>query len=405
MIATLASTPHAALGQHLKQARCAQGLSLQGMAAALASSSALIKALEAGRIGLNSSQAHAWANACGCWVDDLMPVNSVNIETTHWLFSDLNAQGSRLSFEPPLLPAKDRIMSEVTIQLARYALLFKAWPTQALRRFSLPKCEPLKKPVSAWQGSSLEASANTLRESWALGQGAVASLTNVLETQGVIVLSLADSSKKSQGMAGRVAFSDAETCPFIALPSHWSASTKRIVLAKVLADWVLEKASDVSWPDHSAGVAGSLRWARAFLMPNAAMHSLLGAHRSVIAAEELRSVARCFGVRPEDVIERAKELGILAKNWVDAGLTYCGFERMDSFGVDSLGVDSLSVKERSGLGGAGKTDLWLGEQPEQLGRWVAHAVTEGWISESQASALLGLRQVDWVRNWRSKHAP
>lgn len=405
MIATPTSTPPAALGQRLKQARCAQGLSLQGMAAALASSSTVIEALEAGRIGLNSSQAHAWAKACRCWVDDLMPLNSVNIETTHWLFSDPDVQGSRLSSEPPLLPAKDRIMSEVTIQLARYAQLFKAWPTQALRRFSLPKCEPLKKPLSAWQGSSLEASANTLRESWALGQGAVASLTNVLETQGVIVLSLADSSRKSQGMAGRVAFSDAGTCPFIALPSQWLASTKRIVLAEVLAYWVLEKTSDASWPDRSAGVAGSLRWAHAFLMPNAAMHSLLGAHRSVIAAEELWSVARCFGVRPEDVVERAKELDVLPKNWVGVGLTFRGFERMDSFGIDSLGDDSLGVKERSGLGGAGQTDLWLDEQPEQLGRWVARALTEGWITESQASALLGLRQVDWVRKWRFKHAP
>lgn len=58
MIATPISMLPAALGRRLKQARRAQGLSLQGMAAAIASSSTVIEALEAGRIGLNSAQAH-----------------------------------------------------------------------------------------------------------------------------------------------------------------------------------------------------------------------------------------------------------------------------------------------------------------------------------------------------------
>lgn len=205
--------------------------------------------------------------------------------------------------------------------------------------------------------------AQSLREHWGLGIDPIPNLVELLEEQGIKVLSV--ELTNIDGLTANVRRLEKASVPVIVVNHKDWGERQRFTLAHELGHMVMEVASKMD--EEKA----AHRFAGAFLMPADALWAEIGRHRTSIGWSELFSLKQLFGVSVQAVTYRCKDLGIFSPPL---------FRKLfDEF--NRRGWRSPPYEEPYAM---------KGETPTRFDRLTFRALAEGAISEAKAAELLGL---------------
>jgi Zn-dependent peptidase ImmA (M78 family) len=213
-----------------------------------------------------------------------------------------------------------------------------------------------------------ERAADRLREYWDLGIAPIDSMTELLEDQGIKVISL----PLPRSVSGSKAFArQARGAPvaMIVVNQTHNGERQRFTLAHELGHLVLDWKS-ASPKDHERAAD---RFAGAFLMAREMVEKVLGRSRKAVTFGELESVKRVFKVSLAALIVRLKQLGIITK---------------------SVYGELWAVVVKQGLNEVGTQEVNAipAEVPQRAQRLALRAVAEDAISESRAAELLRMKR-------------
>ena len=336
------------LGQRLKLARSAAGLSLRGLEE---------------RIGNRVT-----AQAIGKYErDESMPSSGVLIALADalsvpvdYLVGDQEMALESLEFRKKSLTSK----REETQVEAKSCTCWNA--TSWSRSFSACRASTGDKPREAPypvvnDPSEADRAAHSLRLHWGLGLDPIPNLVELLEERGIKVLSCALGN--IDGLMARVRRAGKSTVPVLVVnDSHWG-ERQRLTMAHELGHIVLEVDTKVN--DETA----AFRFAGAFLMPAEVLWAAMGKHRTSIGWSELFALKKLFGVSVQALTYRCKDLGIFGPTL---------FRRLfhEFF---RLGWRKPPYQEPYAM---------PGEEPQRFERLCFRALAEGAISEAKAAELL-----------------
>ena len=281
------------LGDRLKAARIASGLSLRELAAQIN--------------GIISAQA-IWKYER----NEDMPSRSVRIAlaaalniTEEYL---LSGGGEGLVLEGVEFRKKKASSRETatigarTIQLVgRYLAL-----EDLLLMRSVDWEQPRSAPYRVLELRDADDAARSVRDDWSLGNDPIPNLAELLEERGIKVLSMELSD--IDGLAAKVRRRGRDAARVIVVRKNTWSERKRFSLAHELAHMVISPASDVD------AEKAAHRFAGAFLMPADAVRAEVGANRSSISIGELVSLKARFGVSIQAIAFRCKDLGIITSS-------------------------------------------------------------------------------------------
>jgi Zn-dependent peptidase ImmA (M78 family) len=226
--------------------------------------------------------------------------------------------------------------------------------------------EPREAPYPVIQNvGEADRAARILREHWGLGLDPIPSLVELLESRGIKVLSI--DAEKVDGLTARVRRSKGASLPVIVINAHDWSERKRFNLAHELGHLVLDV--DTTLDSEKA----AHRFAGAFLMPAESMWNEVGKHRTHISLVELLRLKEIFGASCQAITYRCKDLGIIGQPLYD-----------ELFGVFKEKGWRTKPYEEAGAISPEK------ESPRRLERLCYRALAEGAVSDAKAAELLGI---------------
>jgi Zn-dependent peptidase ImmA (M78 family)/DNA-binding XRE family transcriptional regulator len=346
------------IGNRLKRAREAQGLSLRELESAI--------------------QGQVSAQAIGRYErDEMTPGSTVLLAlaaalnvSPEYLLSEREIELVGVDFrKAPHTGVKEERAVEASVldQVERYLELEELLPG-----VDQPWDAPADDAFEISRIEDAEQAADALRRLWRLGIDPIPSMAELLEDKGVKVIAL----NLPENVSGSKAFvcrPDCEDVPAIVINQKHNGECQRFTLAHELAHLVLrfnglkdaeqEKAAD--------------RFAGALLMPRDMVLRLMGSHRTSISIGELAELKKIFKVSIASLVARCSQLGVLPK---------AAYGRLWSQ-IKYLGWNSPSSTEPHPL---------PAEAPQRMERLCLRAVTEDAISEARAAELLNvsLRELD-----------
>ncbi|MBI4640018.1 MAG: helix-turn-helix domain-containing protein, partial [Candidatus Tectomicrobia bacterium] len=269
------------IGKRIKQARLAAGLSLRQLADEVGVSAMAISKYERDLDVPSSGVLLRLARALGVKTDYFF--RTVQVMLSH------PAQCKRAT-----MPQKQQlIIGQIQDWLERYLTVesFLSLDEQCLR-FSIP--EQVNRPVRTL--GEAERAAEELRTAWGLGVGPIASLIEVLEDRGIKI-----------GMVDRNDHFDAsifwadDTIPVIVVKRDLPGDQQRFHFAHELGHLILKVEPPLKEEDAAN------RFARAFIVPEAAARRELGAKRQRLSLYELHMLKHLYGFSMQAWISRAKD--------------------------------------------------------------------------------------------------
>ncbi|MCO7633670.1 XRE family transcriptional regulator [Pseudomonas guariconensis] len=334
------------IGERLKRARAAAGLSMQALGDQVGVSANMIKKYE-----------H----------DQSMPSSGVLIRLSkalsvraEYFFRPTKIELSGVEYRKrPSTPKATlkRIEADVLDQAERWQELINLWPEFPVRAFTVPA--GLVPQVSALE--QVDEVADHVRAEWDLGLSPIPGLIDVLESRGILVIITdVDAQAKFDGLQASVAGQ-----PVIVVSAKWPGDRQRFTLAHELGHLLLHGRLADELDEEKA----CNRFASAFLIPARAMRQQLGDKRHMLEMRELYLLKSEYGLSMQGCLYRAGDLGIIAKN----------------------------VRERLFM--VFVKQGWRKEEPGQPYRQestrlfqqlVYRALGEGILSESKAAELLGV---------------
>lgn len=280
------------IGDRIRRARKAAGLSLRGLAQRTGVSHTTLSKFERGRQIPTSGQLIELARALAVRTEYLLRATQVELgEVAYRAHSKLSAK------------LRDRIHADVLDQLERWHELLAAFPTDVLPDFTLPRGLPDRIDDE----DALEEVAEALRAAWRLGEDPIPDLIDALESQGLlVVLTEAEGGGRFNGLSAMAGEGLAR--PVIVVHADWPGDRQRFTLAHELAHLVL---------DGRLASRGDLekacnRFAGAFLVPRAAVRQALGARRRTLEPQELGLLKSEYGLSMQGCLYRARDAGIIS---------------------------------------------------------------------------------------------
>jgi Zn-dependent peptidase ImmA (M78 family)/transcriptional regulator with XRE-family HTH domain len=329
------------IGERLKQARTAAGMSQRQLADLAAPLTAMaISNYENGRFTPGSEVLLRLAKALNVRFEYFFrPVSVVLSLAQYRRGMHLGAKARRA--------VEGRVAEEVERCLAIEAVFGEQPPARPL-----PTRATVRSPEEA------EAAADALRASWSLGQEPISDLCEVLEEHGILVVLLDRSDSEFDGLrcwANR-------NVPVIAIGKDKPGDRQRFTLAHELGHQVL----GLDESDESEALAN--RFAGAFLVPREAVLREFGARRGHLSIAELHLAKHKWGLSMQAWFHRLQEAGVISDS------TYRrARKRFDEEG--------WRVTEPG--------DAYPRVETRRLVRLVERALAEDLISRSRASELLG----------------
>ncbi len=246
------------------------------------------------------------------------------------------------------------------------------------RRLEVEQLFPAKTPGPGMPGpfrvsalEEVERAAETVREEWQLGVNPIDNLTQVLEDRGIKVgLVPAD-----DGFEAMTFLANGDVVVMV-VREGVPGDRQRFSLAHELGHVVLD------CDDGVDSEAAALRFAGAFLVPKAAVLSELGLSRSSLDLFELHLLKHKYGVSMQTWVHRASDLGVISESvarHLRRLFTGRGWKRVEP------------------------GDQVEPEEPERMKRLIRRALAEDIISESRAGDLLGVPLADYVRAEAARH--
>lgn len=346
------------IGNRLKRARDARGLSLRD--------------LEATIEGLVSAQAIGKYER-----DEMMPSSTVLLAmakalrvTPEFLLSERKIELTGVDFrKAPHAGAKEERLVEASVldQVERYLELEEllaeeagAWSAPRGAAFAVGRME------------DAELAADSLRRLWSLGNDPIPAMTELLEDMGIKVIAL-DLPQCVSGSKAFVQQSGRRDVPVIVVNKNHNGERQRFTLAHELAHLVL-RFVELSGTEQERAAD---RFAGAFLMPKDMMARLLGSHRTSIAVGELVELKKVFHVSVASLAVRCSQLGLLSK---------AAYGRLWGQ-IRGLGWNGPGSTEPHKL---------PPEIPQRMERMCLRAVAEQAISEAKGAELLNIsvRELD-----------
>jgi len=339
------------IGQRLKLARAAAGLSLRDLQAQIGNR---VTAQAIGKYERNESIPSsgvliALCAALGVTEDYLLGDQELVLDSVEFRKKAITSQREEA-----------QVQAQVLHLFERYLMV------EELLGLSVEWDKPREAPYPILQDESeAEYAAASLRSHWGLGSDPIPNLVELLEERGIKILSIKD--EKIDGLTARVLRPNRPGLPVIVINSTDWAERKRFNLAHELGHMVVEVGQ------HIDGERVAHRFAGAFLMPADAFRGEVGKHRTSISLAELARLKKIFGASFQAITYRCKDLGIFSDALVRS--LFNEFTRR--------GWRSPPYKEAGAL----SPEL---EEPSRLKALCYRAVAEGAVSESRAAELLGI---------------
>lgn len=278
------------IGQRLRRARKAAGLSLQALADQVGVSATMIQKYERDKSMPGSRALIALGRALGVRTEYFFRPVEVGLEGVEYR--------KRARAPRKLL---DRIESDVLEQAERWQELANLWPILPVANFAPPENLPPKVDTL----EQVEDVANRLRDAWELGRNPIPELIDELEAHGVLVITTdVDDLNQFDGLQATVA-----NKPFVVVSSHWPGDRQRFTMAHELGHLILHDRLSQGVDEEKA----CSRFASAFLMPATGMRNQLGARRSNLEARELYYLKHEYGLSMAACLYRAADLGIISE--------------------------------------------------------------------------------------------
>lgn len=342
------------IGERIKRARLAAGLSQREAANRAELSAMAISKFERGQITPTSATLIRLARAFNTRTEYFLRPDSVSFETPH--FRKRSSLGAKQLV---------RIEADILEQVERFMEVVHVFPRAPVDAFVVPDSLPPR--VDSFD--TVEQIAEALRDAWLLGRDAIPSLADALEENGFLVLTTdADSTSKFDGLAATVG-----GFPLVVVGESWPGDRQRFTMAHELAHIVLagrlasgidqEKACD--------------RFAGAFLTPRESVVFALGEHRSRIEPRELYDLKHEYGLSMMAWVFRARDTGV----------------------ISSTTAESLfRLFSRRGWRKQEPGDSVPSDAPKLLRRLVLRALAEEMVSTSKAAELMGESLGDFRHN-------
>lgn len=346
------------IGNRLKRARDALGLSLRELEAAI--------------------QGQVSAQAIGKYErDEMMPGSTVLLAlakalqiSPEYLLSERAIELTGVDFrKAPHAGAKEERSVEASVlgQVERYLELEELLPGVEQQWNA-----PIDATFEIGRIEDAEQAADALRRLWNLGIDPIPFMAEMLEDKGVKVIAL-DLPENVSGSKAFVQRPGRQDVPVIVVNQGHNGERQRFTLTHELAHLVL-RFSGLSDADQEKAAD---RFAGAFLMDKDMMLQALGPHRTSISIGELAELKKIFKVSIASLVVRCAQLGILPK---------AAYGRLWAQ-IKDQGWNSQASTEPNTL----KTEV-----PQRMERLCLRAVSEGAISEARAAELLNIsvRELD-----------
>lgn len=350
------------IGERIRQARNAAGLSLRALADKAGVTAMAISKYENGQSTPSSEVLLALAKALGVRVEYFFRQAALKLD--HVEYRHLPSM---------LEKEKRKIESSVVDQVERWVELEAFIPTPWSKPFELPKGLPAR--IDNYD--EIEDVAVLMRHAWDLGLNLIPDLTDTLESYGIIVLAThLDGDKQCDGLAAKI-----NGKPVIVVSSDRPGDRQRFTLAHELGHLVLEgrlgKGLQLEAACH--------RFAGAFLVPKAMVLKALGERRTWIEPQELSLLKAEYGLSMAAWTYRARDLGILPLIHFRSL-----WNLFREHGWDKKEPDPQHPQEETRL----------------FKQLIYRAVAEDLIGESKASELLGIsvKAFHASRNLEDSHA-
>lgn len=334
------------IGERIKQARVAAGLSLRDAAARAELSAMAISKFERGETTPTSTTLLRLAKALDTRTEFFFRPSRVQLAKPEYR--------KRSSIGVRQLA---RLEADILDQAERFLEVLGLYPTAPVALFSVPSAVPSQ--INDLE--AVEEVALSVREAWGLGHDAVASLADILEERGLLVLTTSvPHGAKFDGLAAKV-----NDVPVVAVGADWPGDRQRFTMAHELGHLILEGRLAADVPQEKA----CHRFAGAFLAPRTAVRTELGERRSRLELRELQALKLEYGLSMLAWVFRARDVGVISSSTAD------GFFRLFS----SRGWRTQEPGPSVGQ-----------EHPALLERLVLRALAEDMISASRAAELMGV---------------
>lgn len=276
------------IGERLKRARAAAGLSMRALAEQTGVSHNMIKKYE-----------H----------DESMPGSAVLLKLgqalevrAEYFFRPTKIKLANVEYRKAANTPKkvlDRIEADVLDQAERWQELANLWPDFPLKPFAMPQ----QLPERIDQLEQIDDFAEQLRNQWQLGLNPVPHLIDLLEAKGILVITtpIAEG-EKFDGLQASIAGQ-----PVIVVAEQWPGDRQRFTLAHELGHLLLDGRLSAELSEEQA----CNRFAGAFLLPASTLRNQLGAKRHMLEVQELYLLKHEFGLSMAACLYRAKDLDII----------------------------------------------------------------------------------------------
>lgn len=339
------------IGQRLKLARAAVGLSLRDLEDRIGNR---VTAQAIGKYERNESMPSsgvliALADALDVSVDYLVGDQEMVLDAVEFRKKKITSKREEAQVEAKVLHL-----------LERYLMV-----EELLGLRSVEWHRPREAPYPVIQDvSEADRAAQSLREHWGLGSDPIPNLVELLEEQGIKVLSV--DLTNIDGLTARVRRAHKGSVPVIVVNRKDWCERQRFTLAHELGHMVMDVSTKVD--EEKA----AHRFAGAFLMSADALWAEIGKRRTSIGGRELLYLKDLFGVSVQAITYRCKDLGIFNES-----LFRRLFNEFNRLGWRSPPYEEPGAK-------------WPGEEPTRFKRLTFRALAEGAISDPKAAELLGL---------------
>lgn len=275
------------IGQRIRQARMAQGVTMRELGHKVGVSAAAISKYESGKDVPRPSVMIRLAKELRVRSEFLVRQDTVNI-----------VQQAFRQDRPLSKKMRESVVARIRNEMEKLQMV-ESLSTQGPSEFTVNL-------DSVATIEDVELAADALRSTWQIGYGPIANLTACLEDHGVKVFTL-----------GGIPEFDGFSCrldsgaPVIAYSADIPGDRQRFTMAHEFAHLILTVADGLDEEKAANRFAGAL------LVPGAALVDELGAARVRLTVEELSILKQKYGLSMQSICRRAYELGIVKRSvWV-----------------------------------------------------------------------------------------
>lgn len=276
------------IGERLKRARAASGLSMAHLGEASGVSATMIKKYEHDESMPSSGVLIALSKALGVRTEYFFRPNMIQLGGVEY---------RKKSSTPQKI--LNRVSADVLDQAERWFELRNLWPDFPMESFVAPDHMPAIQTID-----DIESVALAVRQAWRLGTDAIGDLIGLLESHGILVITTdSEHADKIDGLQASV-----KGVPVIVVSTNWPGCRQRFTLAHELGHLMLHDRLPQGMDEERA----CNRFAGAFLFPADSVVSSIGKERHSLNWKELHLLKHEYGLSMQAVMYRCKDLNIVS---------------------------------------------------------------------------------------------